>query len=55
MGKAIVFSILLATVAIPLYYARDPKRPRALRKTVIVFGAYCVVWVFATLFIAPRL
>jgi len=55
MGKAIVFSILLATVAIPLYYARDARRPRALRKTLIAFGAYCVLWVFATLFIAPHL
>ena len=56
MGKLIVFSILGATVIIPLIYARDRRRTkRGLRKTLIAFGVYCTIWVFATLFIAPRL
>ena len=57
MGKLIVFSILGATVIIPLIYARDSRRStkRGLRKTLIAFGIYCTLWVFATIFIAPRL
>jgi hypothetical protein len=55
MGKAIVFSVLLATVVIPLVYARRPHERGGLKKTIVAFGAFCVVWVVATLFIAPRL
>ena len=59
MGKLIVFSILGATVIIPLIYARDTRRStstkRRLRKTLIAFAVYLTLWVFATIFIAPRL
>jgi hypothetical protein len=55
VGKLIVFSILIATIAIPLVHARRPRERRALRKTLVTFGVFCALWVFATLFIAPRL
>ena len=55
MGKLIVFSILGATVIIPLAYARDVRAKRGLRKTVTAFAVYCTLWVLLTLFVAPRL
>jgi len=55
VGKAIVFSILLATVGLPLFYARERRKKRGLRKAVTAFAVYCVVWVFATLYVAPHL
>ncbi len=56
MGKLIVFSILGATVIIPLIYTREGRRTkRGLRKTLIAFGVYVTLWVLATLFVAPRL
>ncbi|HEY1954291.1 MAG TPA: hypothetical protein VGH28_01735 [Polyangiaceae bacterium] len=54
MGKAIVFSILLATIVIPLVYARKKNKQRALGKAVVAFYVYCTIWVLATLFIAPH-
>jgi hypothetical protein len=55
MGKLIVFSILFATMAIPLFFARDARPKRGLRKALVAFSVYCVAWVLATAFLAPRL
>ncbi len=55
MGKAIVFSILLATIVIPLVYARKRNKKLALKRAVVAFYVYCAVWVFATMFLAPHL
>ena len=55
MGTAIVFSILFATIVIPLVYARKKNKKRALGKAVVAFYVYCTLWVFATLFVAPHI
>ena len=55
MGKAIVFSILVATIVIPIRYARENRKKRGLRKALLAFGVFAVLWTFATLFIAPHL
>ena len=54
MGKAIVFSILLATIVIPLVYARKRNKKLALKRAVVAFYVYCALWVVATIFIAPH-
>lgn len=54
MGKLLVMSILMATVVLPLHYARDERRARGLRRLTRAFLVYCVVWVVAVLFVAPR-
>ena len=55
MGKAIVFSVLVATVVIPLWYARERRSDRGLHKATVAFWTFCVVWALATLYVAPRL
>ena len=54
MGKLVVFSVLLATIIIPLFYTRKARK-RGLRKTVVAFAVFSTIWVFATLFVAPHL
>ena len=55
MGKAVVFSILVATVVIPLWYARERRADRGLHKAKLAFWTFSVLWVLAALYIAPRL
>ncbi|HZU82173.1 MAG TPA: hypothetical protein VE987_04620 [Polyangiaceae bacterium] len=55
MSKSILTSILAATFLIPLVFARDPQPRRGLRKVVRWFAAYCVLYVFAILYVMARL
>lgn len=52
IGKAVVFSILFATIAIPVFYARMKNKRRGLKKAVLAFYVYCTLWVFATAYVA---
>ena len=54
MAKAILLSVMVATMAIPILAARDPNPKRGMRKTVTWFLAYVAFWVFACLVIYPR-
>ena len=53
MGKAILFSILLATVILPIRAARHPSRTVGLRKTVYGISAFCFVYLILILYVYP--
>lgn len=55
MGKALLMSILFATLAIPARAARDPSPVRAVRRTALQFAAFVVVWAYAVINIFPQL
>lgn len=55
MGKALLLSVLVATVAIPALGASDPKPRRGLRWVLAVLLVFHVVYVGAVAFIhAPN-
>ncbi|HEY1958240.1 MAG TPA: hypothetical protein VGH28_21635 [Polyangiaceae bacterium] len=55
MAKALVLSILVMSFAIPIFFARDRREKRGLRRTLIAFGVFCAIYVFLVLVVAPRL
>jgi hypothetical protein len=55
MGKALLISILVATVAIPVFLARDAKPKRGIRRTVTWIVVYCALWVLACAFVIPKI
>lgn len=55
MANALLLSMLIATVGIPIWFARDARPRRGLRKTVGWFLAFLTAWVIALLFLYPRL
>lgn len=55
MAKAVVLSILAMTFAIPIFFSRDRREKRGLRRTLVAFGVFCAFYVFAVLVIVPRL
>ena len=54
MGKIILISILLATIALPMRAARDPSPTRGLRRTVLWLVAFNVFYLIAIIYILPR-
>jgi hypothetical protein len=54
LQKALLVSILVATFAIPALLHREG-RPWSWRSVLSVFAAFTAVYVFALLFIYPRL
>ena len=55
MEKAIVLSMVAMTFAIPIFFAREGREKRGLRRTLLAFGLFCVVYVVLVLVVAPRL
>lgn len=55
MAKLLLLSMLVATVAIPMWFARDARPKRGLRKTVTWFLAFLTVWVASLLWVYPRI
>lgn len=55
MAKALVLSIIAMTFAIPIFFARDARAKRGLRRTLLAFGAFCVVYAVGIIFVLPRL
>jgi hypothetical protein len=55
MGKGLLMSVLLATVAIPIRAARDPVPARGLRRAALQFAAFVVVWAYALIHLFPLL
>lgn len=55
MSKLVIFSIVVASVAIPMFYAkmRDPKR--ALRKAIWAFVLFNFLYVFVLVYLVPRI
>lgn len=48
-------AILAATIALPLWAARDPRPARGLRRAGILFALFVVVWAQALLHLFPLL
>jgi hypothetical protein len=55
MAKALLMSVLFATILIPIYASRDPRPSRGMRRTITWFLAFVAFYVFACLVIYPRL
>lgn len=55
MGKLILVSILIATIAFPMMAARDRSPIRGLRRAVLAMAAFNVVYLFAAVYLFPRL
>ncbi|MBX3203056.1 MAG: hypothetical protein KF894_33335 [Labilithrix sp.] len=55
MQKALLISILFATVLIPLIAARGGTVKSAVRRSVIATGVFCVVYWLGLLFVYPVL
>ena len=46
MSKILLVSILIVTVVVPLYAAKDPRPKRGLKKALRYMKLFLVVWVF---------
>ena len=44
MRKLLVLFVIFATIAIPLYFTRDPKPARGYRRMAIAMAIAIVVW-----------
>lgn len=55
MQKALLVSILFATVLIPLVVARGGSVKSAVRRTVIATSVFCVLYWLALIFVYPTL
>jgi hypothetical protein len=55
MGSALLFSVLLATVIIPVRAARDENPRRGLRKAIIQTLIFQFFWVLALAYEYPRI
>ena len=55
MGSALLFSVLLATVIIPVRAARDENPRRGLRKAIIQTLIFQFFWILALAYEYPRL
>ena len=55
MKKFLLYTILIATVMIPLIAASDKSAIRGFRKAVLWMAAFNLLYVFAILYVWPRL
>ena len=55
MQKALLISIIVATLAIPMWTAQDRSARRGLRRAVVWMALFNVVYLLAVMFIYPRL
>jgi hypothetical protein len=55
VSKALLMSILVATIALPANLARDPRPLRGLQRTLFWMAAFEVLYVLALVFVYPRL
>lgn len=55
MAKLVLVSILLATFGVPLLTYLDSNPVRGIRKTVILFAIYIVLWAAACVYLYPRM
>jgi uncharacterized membrane protein (DUF485 family) len=53
--KLLLLSILFATFAVPMRAARDASAVRGLRRTVVGLALFVAAYVFALVYVFPRL
>ncbi len=54
MGKWILFSVVAASVVLPLRAARDPDARRGLRRALVQTLVFDALFALAALFVYPR-
>jgi hypothetical protein len=55
MQKLLLYSILIATVAIPVRMSREKTRAEGVKRTVKWMVGFCVVYLLGLLYLYPRL
>lgn len=55
MQKALLMSVLLANVVIPLWTATNPSPQKGLRRMVFCMALFNMVYVFSIIYVLPRL
>lgn len=55
MKKFLLYTILIATVVIPMIAASDKSAIRGFRKAVVWMAAFNVIYLFAILYVWPRI
>jgi hypothetical protein len=55
VGKLLLVSVIVATLAIPMRAARHPSPARALRRAAAWLAAYYAAYLFGVLYVYPRL
>lgn len=55
MQKALLISILVATIVIPLFAARGRSVKQAVRRSAIATAAFCALYWLGLLFVYPQL
>jgi len=55
MAKYLLFSILIATVGLPIYFSRERSPRRSLRRMVWGMVVFIFVWVFFCVYLFLRL
>jgi hypothetical protein len=55
MGKLLLASVLLASVAIPVHAARDPNPRRGLARALVRTLLFDAAYALAVLFVYPRI
>ena len=55
MANSLLMAILVATIALPLSAARDPRPARGLRRAIVLFALFVAIWAQALLHIFPTL
>ena len=55
MQKVLLISILVANVILPIWASKDRMPKRGLQKTVATLLAFDAIYLFAVLFVFPRL
>ncbi len=55
MGKLVLISVIIATVAIPMFHARHPVETVGLRRTILSMVVFNLLYVVAVMYVYPRL
>jgi hypothetical protein len=55
MQTILLLSILVATIAIPVQMSRHKSRAEGLKRTVKWMTGFCIFYLFALMYIYPRL
>lgn len=55
MAKVILLSLVAMTFAIPIFFSRDKREKRGLRRAVVAFSVFCAIYVVLVLVVVPRL
>ncbi len=55
MQKILLISVLAATIAIPLLFARGGSLKQAVKRSVVATGVFCTLYWLGLLFVYPSL